>query len=176
MQPCDDYITSPRLLTLIFLSSLPCQDVHPIVPPTLPTLPTSTTTITKAHTPPLILASSTYTPTLLPPPLSPTFKMVRPIIPRDLDTTTQSLPHLHLLPLPATPQQPGLPSGNPDIRSRPVSVTSFFVVVVFHGPIKSDDTSILQLPGVRCPKCAENGKESWVLPGRSCSTCGTPCF
>ncbi|VTT55264.1 unnamed protein product [Fusarium fujikuroi] len=30
-------------------------------------------------------------------------------------------------------------------------------------------------PGVRCPTCAIENKEVWVLPGRSCGYCGTPC-
>jgi hypothetical protein len=29
-------------------------------------------------------------------------------------------------------------------------------------------------PGVRCPTCALEGKEVWVLPGRCCGYCGTP--
>ncbi|EPE02764.1 hypothetical protein F503_08527 [Ophiostoma piceae UAMH 11346] len=31
------------------------------------------------------------------------------------------------------------------------------------------------LPGVRCPKCAKDGKEVWVIPGRACGYCGTAC-
>ncbi|KAH7207182.1 hypothetical protein DER44DRAFT_840640 [Fusarium oxysporum] len=30
-------------------------------------------------------------------------------------------------------------------------------------------------PGVRCPTCALEGKEIWVIPGRCCGYCGTPC-
>ncbi|KAL5595010.1 hypothetical protein FOVSG1_008699 [Fusarium oxysporum f. sp. vasinfectum] len=30
-------------------------------------------------------------------------------------------------------------------------------------------------PGVRCPTCALEGKEIWVLPARCCRYCGTPC-
>ncbi|ESU14505.1 hypothetical protein FGSG_13295, partial [Fusarium graminearum PH-1] len=30
-------------------------------------------------------------------------------------------------------------------------------------------------PGTRCPTCALAGKEVWVIPGRACGYCGTPC-
>ncbi|KAK5657968.1 hypothetical protein OQA88_2521 [Cercophora sp. LCS_1] len=30
------------------------------------------------------------------------------------------------------------------------------------------------LPGVRCPTCAANGEEVWVIPGRACGYCRTP--
>ncbi|KAF4124773.1 hypothetical protein GMORB2_5439 [Geosmithia morbida] len=30
-------------------------------------------------------------------------------------------------------------------------------------------------PGTRCPTCALDGKEVWVIPGRCCGYCGTPC-
>ncbi|CAN8100309.1 unnamed protein product [Discula destructiva] len=78
--------------------------------------------------------------------------MVRPIIPRDLDITITPPPYALPDPclMPSPPQHPDC-SSNPNIRSRP-------------------------LPGVRCPTCAQAGKESWVIPGRACSTCGTPCF
>ncbi|KAK3366989.1 hypothetical protein B0T24DRAFT_535291, partial [Lasiosphaeria ovina] len=33
-----------------------------------------------------------------------------------------------------------------------------------------------QLPGVRCPTCASNGQEVWVIRGRACGHCGTACF
>ncbi|KUJ19143.1 uncharacterized protein LY89DRAFT_478685 [Mollisia scopiformis] len=29
--------------------------------------------------------------------------------------------------------------------------------------------------GIKCPTCAANGQEVWVIPGRSCSYCGTNC-
>ncbi|CAG8948752.1 hypothetical protein HYFRA_00001873 [Hymenoscyphus fraxineus] len=32
-----------------------------------------------------------------------------------------------------------------------------------------------KMPGVRCPTCASNGQESWVIPGRQCGYCGTNC-
>ena len=32
-----------------------------------------------------------------------------------------------------------------------------------------------QSPGTRCPTCASQGKEVWVIPGRCCGYCGTPC-
>jgi hypothetical protein len=31
------------------------------------------------------------------------------------------------------------------------------------------------MPGVKCPTCAANGKESWVIPGIGCGYCGTGC-
>ncbi|TLD21865.1 hypothetical protein PspLS_07781 [Pyricularia sp. CBS 133598] len=43
----------------------------------------------------------------------------------------------------------------------------------------SSDTGIRQkagIPGVRCPTCAASGSEVWVIQGRACGTCGTPCF
>ncbi|KAF5553085.1 zinc finger transcription factor ace1 [Fusarium phyllophilum] len=48
------------------------------------------------------------------------------------------------------------------------------------GPIQSsteaDDKAIKSsTPGVRCPTCALEGKEIWVLPERCCGYCGTPC-
>ncbi|KAH7316482.1 hypothetical protein B0I35DRAFT_254837 [Stachybotrys elegans] len=30
-------------------------------------------------------------------------------------------------------------------------------------------------PGTRCPTCAKAGQEVWVIPGRCCGYCGTPC-
>ncbi|PSR83833.1 hypothetical protein BD289DRAFT_483101 [Coniella lustricola] len=81
--------------------------------------------------------------------------MVHPIIARDLDLSSGQIPSYNEpQPLPASPY-PLYPdfssSSHPNIRSRP-------------------------LPGVRCPTCAQKGKEVWVIPGRACSTCGTPCF
>ncbi|RCI08744.1 hypothetical protein L249_4724 [Ophiocordyceps polyrhachis-furcata BCC 54312] len=32
-----------------------------------------------------------------------------------------------------------------------------------------------KLPGVRCPKCFAQGVEVWVIPGKNCKECGTPC-
>ncbi|RKK71740.1 hypothetical protein BFJ69_g10694 [Fusarium oxysporum] len=32
-----------------------------------------------------------------------------------------------------------------------------------------------KVPGTRCPTCALAGKEVWVIPGRCCGYCGTPC-
>ena len=29
------------------------------------------------------------------------------------------------------------------------------------------------MPGVKCPKCAEEGIEVWALPGKHCPRCGT---
>ncbi|ROV88890.1 hypothetical protein VSDG_08922 [Cytospora chrysosperma] len=47
--------------------------------------------------------------------------MVHPAIPRDLDITISLPPPMGPLPMPATPQYPGLPSSQPDIRSCPVT-------------------------------------------------------
>ncbi|KAI7774281.1 hypothetical protein LA080_009004 [Diaporthe eres] len=69
--------------------------------------------------------------------------MVRPTIPRDLDTAAAAVAPCPLgpLPMPPSPTYPGLP-----VQSMP-------------------------LPGVRCPTCAANGKEVWVIPGRACGNC-----
>ncbi|CAH0039041.1 unnamed protein product [Clonostachys solani] len=32
-----------------------------------------------------------------------------------------------------------------------------------------------KLPGTRCPTCAQEGKEVWVVPGLNCAHCGTAC-
>ncbi|EPS26694.1 hypothetical protein PDE_01632 [Penicillium oxalicum 114-2] len=32
-----------------------------------------------------------------------------------------------------------------------------------------------KMPGVRCPNCAAKGQEVWVIPGKSCHVCHTPC-
>lgn len=31
------------------------------------------------------------------------------------------------------------------------------------------------IPGVKCPKCAAEGKEQWVIRGKVCPKCGTVC-
>ncbi|KAL2758506.1 hypothetical protein ACRALDRAFT_1075076 [Sodiomyces alcalophilus JCM 7366] len=36
-------------------------------------------------------------------------------------------------------------------------------------------TTLQLLPGIKCPTCKESGKEVWVLPGKECGYCGTPC-
>lgn len=35
--------------------------------------------------------------------------------------------------------------------------------------------TIPQMPGVRCPNCQAQGKEVWVIPGKNCHICHTPC-
>ncbi|EFX01850.1 hypothetical protein CMQ_4921 [Grosmannia clavigera kw1407] len=46
----------------------------------------------------------------------------------------------------------------------------------FHIPANGDEgIRSVPLPGVRCPKCAKDGKEVWVIPGRACGYCGTAC-
>jgi hypothetical protein len=48
--------------------------------------------------------------------------------------------------------------------------------VRLHCPIKISSTAHKkQMTGVRCPNCAKNGQEVWVIPGRACGTCGTGC-
>ena len=37
------------------------------------------------------------------------------------------------------------------------------------------DQPLTQMPGVRCPRCAERGIEQWVLPGKHCPRCDQPC-
>ncbi|KAJ5469582.1 hypothetical protein N7539_009200 [Penicillium diatomitis] len=32
-----------------------------------------------------------------------------------------------------------------------------------------------KMPGVRCPNCYAKGQEVWVIPGKSCHVCHTPC-
>jgi ubiquinol-cytochrome c reductase cytochrome b subunit len=43
--------------------------------------------------------------------------------------------------------------------------------------INLDYLSYTDVPmtGVKCPTCAANGQEVWVIPGRNCHYCGTPC-
>jgi hypothetical protein len=40
------------------------------------------------------------------------------------------------------------------------------------GKLTSGD---LQAPGVQCPTCARRGVVTWVIPGKLCHVCGTPC-
>ncbi|RPB02288.1 hypothetical protein L873DRAFT_1733084 [Choiromyces venosus 120613-1] len=35
--------------------------------------------------------------------------------------------------------------------------------------------SVPGIPGVLCPTCDAQGVESWVIRGKVCSKCGTPC-
>lgn len=121
-----EYITSPSSPHLAVLSSSPLSRsfIQSYYIHTLTTILSFTQT---SRQPSLIpdrpranlLAHITTTNT----PHTQHVKMVRPIIPRDMDTTSaQPFP----LPLPNPGQQPdfGPPSiNNPNIRSRPVSVT-----------------------------------------------------
>ncbi|PSS14873.1 hypothetical protein M430DRAFT_35733 [Amorphotheca resinae ATCC 22711] len=34
---------------------------------------------------------------------------------------------------------------------------------------------VVPMTGVRCPTCAANGQEVWVIPGKACPYCGTNC-
>ncbi|CAI4211043.1 unnamed protein product [Parascedosporium putredinis] len=41
-------------------------------------------------------------------------------------------------------------------------------------PDKGKIVMMGNIPGLRCPTCAAEGKEVWVIPGRRCGYCGTP--
>ncbi|KAK3380978.1 hypothetical protein B0H63DRAFT_474699 [Podospora didyma] len=41
-------------------------------------------------------------------------------------------------------------------------------------PFGGEGIRTAMLPGVRCPTCAANGEEVWVIPGRNCGYCRTP--
>ncbi|KAH9213801.1 hypothetical protein DL95DRAFT_524270 [Leptodontidium sp. 2 PMI_412] len=34
---------------------------------------------------------------------------------------------------------------------------------------------VVPMPGVRCGTCAGNGQDVWVIPGKACPVCGSPC-
>ncbi|KAK4464128.1 hypothetical protein QBC42DRAFT_263946 [Cladorrhinum samala] len=36
-------------------------------------------------------------------------------------------------------------------------------------------TTNQEMPGVKCPTCESRGVVNWVLEGRKCGYCGTPC-
>lgn len=58
---------------------------------------------------------------------------------------------------------------NPSIKVVPVSeLRPFLAREVL-------ELTIIQMTGVRCPTCAANGQEVWVIPGRACAYCGTHC-
>ncbi len=59
------------------------------------------------------------------------------------------------------------PIVKPSIKIVPVSF-------LLHPQLKSELTR-RQMTGVRCPTCAANGQEVWVIPGRACAYCGTHC-
>ena len=84
-----------------------------------------------------------------------------------------------LLPITPTPAQSGTTSLE-DIVTMvwPPALNSHEDPFESHGcqPRHSSYTTSLQgsLPGLRCPTCAAQGKEVWVIPGRRCGYCGTP--
>ncbi|KAJ5930610.1 hypothetical protein N7466_006103 [Penicillium verhagenii] len=39
----------------------------------------------------------------------------------------------------------------------------------------SSSPVVNKMPGVRCPNCYAKGQEVWVIPGKSCHVCATPC-
>ncbi|KAK0707302.1 hypothetical protein B0H67DRAFT_647497 [Lasiosphaeris hirsuta] len=59
-----------------------------------------------------------------------------------------------------------LPSGRP-LHYRDYDSDALFVWT-------DEGIRTLMLPGVRCPTCAANGSEVWVIPGRACGYCRTP--
>ncbi|KAK2624788.1 hypothetical protein QTJ16_005981 [Diplocarpon rosae] len=42
-------------------------------------------------------------------------------------------------------------------------------------PTPSPAVKIVPMTGVRCSTCAASGQESWVIPGKACPMCGSPC-
>ncbi|KAJ5455234.1 hypothetical protein N7475_010355 [Penicillium sp. IBT 31633x] len=42
-------------------------------------------------------------------------------------------------------------------------------------PAASSSPAVNKMPGVRCPNCEAQGQEVWVIPGKSCHVCHTPC-
>ncbi|CAP85947.1 Pc20g06180 [Penicillium rubens Wisconsin 54-1255] len=42
-------------------------------------------------------------------------------------------------------------------------------------PVCSNSAKTAKMPGVRCPNCLAQGKEIWVIPGKNCHICHTPC-
>ncbi|QUC18087.1 uncharacterized protein UV8b_02328 [Ustilaginoidea virens] len=71
---------------------------------------------------------------------------------------------------PSTQPAPAMPSSSDlDCLYPPTTPTAEAVGgsgIIFTGPM---------IPGTRCPTCALEGKEVWVIPGRCCGYCGTPC-
>lgn len=43
-----------------------------------------------------------------------------------------------------------------------------------HGIQKANE-DLIKAPGVRCPRCAQDGIETFVLPGKHCPRCKQPC-
>ncbi|PKS09408.1 hypothetical protein jhhlp_004023 [Lomentospora prolificans] len=56
-------------------------------------------------------------------------------------------------------------------HQRPVNLHLDTVVSI---PDKGRIVMMGNIPGLRCPTCAAQGKEVWVIPGRRCGYCGTP--
>ena len=52
---------------------------------------------------------------------------------------------------------------------------SFFIALTMSAITLGLLICLMPMPGVRCPRCAEHGKETWVLPGKHCPVCGQPC-
>ncbi|OWP04001.1 hypothetical protein B2J93_680 [Marssonina coronariae] len=42
-------------------------------------------------------------------------------------------------------------------------------------PTLNPSVKAVPMTGVRCSTCAASGQESWVIPGKACPFCGTPC-
>ncbi|KAJ4288762.1 hypothetical protein N0V88_007298 [Collariella sp. IMI 366227] len=41
-------------------------------------------------------------------------------------------------------------------------------------PSSGEGVRTRPLPGVKCPTCAANGEDVWVIPGLLCAKCRTP--
>ena len=47
--------------------------------------------------------------------------------------------------------------------------------LLFSYAILGFQSKVNKMPDLRCPRCAEQGYEQWVLPGKHCPRCGQPC-
>ena len=53
-----------------------------------------------------------------------------------------------------------------------LALISYIVLYTYTDVLLCDD---FKMPGVRCPNCLKRGIETWVLPGKHCPKCSTPC-
>lgn len=53
--------------------------------------------------------------------------------------------------------------------------TGIDIISVHHLDGVPYDTVAEKMPGVRCPRCAENGLETFVLSGKRCPICNHQC-
>jgi hypothetical protein len=87
--------------------------------------------------------------------------MASPSVPSVLSDFPDLEPLLSLL------QAATLQELHPGVKSAPVRK--------FDAVVKSSKVDYWQMAGVRCPTCAANGQEVWVIPGKACGYCGTYC-